>query len=94
MSAVDPSKVPKLDYEKLASFPDGYSGSASVHFIPVHPLTDGAPSEYLAYGQSAAYKIKLDLPQGSGQAHDDFYQTFIAWLEGKDLDFMKVALGV
>ena len=32
---------------------------------------------YLAYGQSSAYKIKMDLPQSRGQAHDDFYQAFI-----------------
>ncbi|KAK4047082.1 hypothetical protein OIV83_005645 [Microbotryomycetes sp. JL201] len=38
--------------------------------------------QYLAYGQSAAYKIKLDLPQSRGAEHDHFYESFIKWLDG------------
>lgn len=72
--AVNPSKVPHFDDEKLASFPDGY--------------------KHLAYGQSSAYKIKMDLPQSQGEAHDKFYESFIDWLEGKDVDHMKIVLGV
>ncbi|KAK9898055.1 catabolic 3-dehydroquinase [Cystobasidium minutum MCA 4210] len=49
---------------------------------------------YLAYGQSAAYKIKLDLPQNEGEEHDQFYEAFISWLEGTDIEKMKVLLGV
>ncbi|GAA5868611.1 hypothetical protein JCM1840_005508 [Sporobolomyces johnsonii] len=49
---------------------------------------------YLAYGQSAAYKIKLDLPQSRGEEHDHFYQCFIDWLDGASIDEMKVKLGV
>lgn len=49
---------------------------------------------YLAYGQSAAYKIKMDLPQNEGEEHDKFYEAFISWLEGTDIEKMKVLLGV
>ncbi|GJN89459.1 hypothetical protein Rhopal_002445-T1 [Rhodotorula paludigena] len=47
---------------------------------------------FLAYGQSAAYKIKMDLPQR--EEHDHFYQCFIDWLNGASVDEMKVKLGV
>ena len=36
----------------------------------------------------------MDLPQTRGEEHDHFYQTFIDWLNGEDLDSMKVKLGV
>ncbi|BGP00299.1 pathogenesis associated protein pep2 [Rhodotorula toruloides] len=49
---------------------------------------------YLAYGQSAAYKIKLDLPQSRGEEHDKFYESFIHWLEGASIETMKQELGV
>lgn len=49
---------------------------------------------YLAYGQSVAYKIKMDLPQNEGEEHDAFYEAFISWLEGTDIEKMKVLLGV
>ncbi|ORY56198.1 catabolic 3-dehydroquinase [Leucosporidium creatinivorum] len=49
---------------------------------------------YLAYGQSAAYKIKMDLPQTRGEEHDHFYSTFIDWLNGDSIESMKVKLGV
>ncbi|GAA5994645.1 uncharacterized protein JCM10292_002187 [Rhodotorula paludigena] len=49
---------------------------------------------YLAYGQSAAYKIKMDLPQSRGEEHDHFYRCFIDWLNGASVDEMKVKLGV
>ncbi|KAJ8293391.1 Pea pathogenicity protein 2 [Rhodotorula toruloides] len=49
---------------------------------------------YLAYGQSAAYKIKLDLPQSRGEEHDRFYESFIHWLEGASIETMKQELGV
>ncbi|SCV67339.1 BQ2448_5985 [Microbotryum intermedium] len=44
---------------------------------------------YLAYGQSKAYKIKMDLPQSRGKAHDEIYWSFIDWLNGVGLDEMK-----
>ncbi|KAL8293654.1 hypothetical protein RQP46_000355 [Phenoliferia psychrophenolica] len=47
---------------------------------------------YLAYGQSSAYKIKMDLPQSRGEAHDQFYQAFIDWLNGDSIEKMKVTL--
>ncbi|KAI5476922.1 hypothetical protein MNV49_007023 [Pseudohyphozyma bogoriensis] len=50
--------------------------------------------KFLAYGQSAAYKIKMDLPQSRGEAHDHFYQCFIDWLDGASIEEMKVKLGV
>ncbi|KAM0786982.1 hypothetical protein ACM66B_002400 [Microbotryomycetes sp. NB124-2] len=49
---------------------------------------------YLAYGQSAAYKIKLDLPQSRGEEHDAFYESFKKWLDGESVENMKVILGV
>ncbi|TNY23714.1 hypothetical protein DMC30DRAFT_413840 [Rhodotorula diobovata] len=49
---------------------------------------------FLAYGQSAAYKIKLDLPQTRGEEHDHFYRCFVDWLEGASVDEMKGKLGV
>lgn len=58
------------------------------------PTLNVLPPGYLAYGQSAAYKIKMDLPQSHGESHDHFYETFIMWLEGKDIEAMKVELGV
>lgn len=49
---------------------------------------------FLAYCQSSTYKIKMDLPQSVGEAHDQFYEAFIQWLEGKDLESMKQIVGV
>ncbi|KPV77923.1 uncharacterized protein RHOBADRAFT_64289 [Rhodotorula graminis WP1] len=49
---------------------------------------------FLAYGQSSAYKIKMDLPQSRGEEHDHFYSCFVDWLEGASLDDMKLKLGV
>ncbi|KAK4047172.1 hypothetical protein OIO90_006281 [Microbotryomycetes sp. JL221] len=74
MTPVDPRKIPVIDDDKLAGFPEGY--------------------RHLAYGQSAAYKIKLDLPQSRGNEHDQFYQSFIQWLDGESVDNMKQVLGV
>lgn len=88
---VDPRKVPVFDDAKLASFPEGYrmqNNSITDRFADV--LTAG----YLAYGQSAAYKIKMDLPQNHGDEHDHFYESFVSWLEGSSIDEMKVTLGV
>ncbi|GAA5906356.1 hypothetical protein JCM8208_003528 [Rhodotorula glutinis] len=49
---------------------------------------------FLAYGQSSAYKIKMDLPQSRGEEHDHFYSCFVDWLEGASIDAMKLKLGV
>ena len=49
--------------------------------------------KYLAYGQSDLYDIMTDLPQSHGEAHDRMYEHFIEWLEGGDLETMKVKLG-
>lgn len=95
---VDPRKVPKYDDEKLASFPEGYRE----FFLLETGSSVGARSTlishscagYLAYGQSAAYKIKMDLPQTRGEEHDHFYSTFIDWLNGDSIESMKVKLGV
>jgi len=49
---------------------------------------------HLAYYQSATYQIKMDLPQSEGQAHDQFYKSFIKWLDGASIEEMKTELGV
>ncbi|GAA5941612.1 uncharacterized protein JCM15063_001636 [Sporobolomyces koalae] len=51
---------------------------------------------HLGYCQEeiAGYRVKRDLPQSRGEAHDQFYQSFIEWLEGADIEHMKLVLGV
>ncbi|GAA5906842.1 uncharacterized protein JCM6883_005705 [Sporobolomyces salmoneus] len=51
---------------------------------------------HLGYCQEviAGYKVKRDLPGSRGKEHDEFYESFIAWLEGTNLEEMKIKLGV
>ena len=91
---VDPRKVPKFDDVKLQSFPAGYRKSISTFYLRSMPDLLPNLAGYLAYGQSAVYKIKMDLPQNEGEEHDKFYEAFISWLEGTDIEQMKVLLGV
>lgn len=55
---------------------------------------DRSGTGWLAYGQSATHKIKLDLPQSEGVEHDTFYRSFVSWLEGASIEEMKKQLGV
>lgn len=75
---MDPRILPKFDKEKLASFPEGYrylaygqSSAYKVRLLRIIMLFVYAP--FLTPG----VQIKIDLPQSHGQAHDDFYQSFI-----------------
>ncbi|GAA6060256.1 hypothetical protein JCM10212_003496 [Sporobolomyces blumeae] len=51
---------------------------------------------HLGYCQEeiSGYKVKRDLPQSRGQEHDEFYECFLDWLRGVEIDEMKVKLGV
>ncbi|GAA5848081.1 hypothetical protein JCM3766R1_006398 [Sporobolomyces carnicolor] len=51
---------------------------------------------HLGYCQEviAGYKVKRDLPGSRGTEHDEFYDSFIDWLQGASVEEMKIKLGV
>jgi hypothetical protein len=77
---VNPERVPKLDAEKLKTYPTGYRylaycqektmGVKVLLDMPGHRRENGAP------GGS----------QVCGEKHDKLYMQCKAWLEGEDID--------
>ncbi|KAL9090483.1 MAG: hypothetical protein Q9165_005244 [Trypethelium subeluteriae] len=75
---VDPTKVPRIDYEKLKEYPRGYKFLAYCYEVALDvKLAKDLPG----------HRIDVAAGTESGKKHDVLYWQAKSWVEGGDIDF-------